>query len=93
MGWIPEPPPLSLQLVNMKLRAGGSWPLNCQQSAHLESRKAFLGAPRSGAQGCPTPPSQAVASSLVGAGLLLPEPHSNHQSLLTPFLLSPSAVP
>lgn len=47
MGWIPEPPPRS-QLVNMKPGAERSWPLSCQQSAHLESHKAFLRAPQLG---------------------------------------------
>lgn len=64
----------SLQLVNMKPGAGRIWPLSCQQSAHLESRKVVLGAPRSWAQGSPTPPWWAVDSSLVGVGLPLPEP-------------------
>lgn len=64
----------SLQLVNMKPGAGRIWPLSCQQSAHLERRKVVLGAPRSWAQGSPTPPWWAVDSSLVGVGLPLPEP-------------------
>lgn len=58
VGWIPEPPPQSLQLINMKPRAGRSWPLSCQQSAHLESHKVLLGAPRSWAQASSTPPDR-----------------------------------
>ena len=62
VGWVPEPPPQSLQLVNMKPRAGRSWPLSCQRIAHLESHKAFLGAPRSWPRSLPPCP--------VGSGLL-----------------------
>lgn len=35
-------PVRSLQLVNMKPGAGRIWPLSCQQSTHLESRKVVL---------------------------------------------------
>lgn len=49
-------PVRSLQLVNMKPGAERIWPLSCQQSAHLESHNVVLGAPRSWAQGSPTPP-------------------------------------
>lgn len=69
-------PVRSLQLVNMKPGAGRIWPLSCQQSAHLESRKVVLGAPRSWAQSSPTLPWWAVDSSLAGVGLPLPEPPS-----------------
>lgn len=61
VGWIPEPPS---QLINMKPGAGRSWLLSCQQSAHLESRKAILGA-------APTLPG---IGPLLGPGLPLPEP-------------------
>lgn len=60
-------PVRSLQLVNMKPGAGRIWPLSCQQSAHLESHKVVLGAPRSWAQGLPPP-------TLMGVGLPLPGP-------------------
>lgn len=83
----------SLQLVNMKPGAGRIWPLSCQQSAHLESRKVVLGAPRSWAQGSPTPPGWAVDSSLAGVGLHLPEPPSEPPASCASYLLLPLAVP
>lgn len=86
-------PVRSLQLVNMKPGAGRIWPLSCQQSAHLESRKVVLRAPRSWAQGSPTPPWWAVGSSLVGVGLPLPEPLSESLVSCTSSLVLPLATP
>lgn len=77
MGWIPEPPPRSLQLINMKPRAGRSWLLSCQRIAHLESRKAFLGAPGSWPRSLPPRPDGQWSPLLSVLGSLCPNPRLN----------------
>lgn len=70
-------PSWSLQLINMKPRAGRSWPLSCQRIAHLESRKAFLGAPRSWPRSLPPRPDGQWSPLLSVLGSLCPSPHLN----------------